>query len=168
MGQRNSETLKNDSIQLDNWIEAVEDPAHSLFVGVNPYRKRLLVNKITNELIEEYELQFLNQEDFSCYSKDVQLRKEEGNKRKIEVLSNEEVEPYLACPYIYKVKYFTNTSVDELCTTIYNGLLYISKVQLRLKEINDIPLNDQLYLYQCCLEGFKILYEQVGYFDITE
>jgi hypothetical protein len=52
-------------------------------VGVNPYRKRLLVNKITKELIEEYELQFLNQEDFSCYSNDVELRKEEGNKRKI-------------------------------------------------------------------------------------
>lgn len=37
-----------------------------------------------------------------------------------------------------------------------------------MKEINDIPLADQLYLYQCCLEGFKVLYEQVGYFDITE
>lgn len=84
------------------------------------------------------------------------------------VFSNEEAQPYKTSPYIYKVKYFTNTSVTELCSTIYNALLYIDKVDLRLKEINDIPFHDHLYLYQSCFEGFKILYEKVGYFDITE
>jgi hypothetical protein len=44
----------------------------------------------------------------------------------------------------------------------------VDKVDLRLKEINDIPLGDQLYLYHATLAGFKILYEKVGFFDITE
>ena len=60
-------------------------------------------------------------------------------KKKMGVFSNEEAQPYKTSPYIYKVKYFTNTSVTELCSTIYNALLYIDKVDLRLKEINDIP-----------------------------
>lgn len=55
-----------------------------------------------------------------------------------------------------------------MCSTVYKGLLYAQKVDLRLKEINDIPLSDQLYLTKATLEGFKLLYEKVGYFDITE
>lgn len=51
---------------------------------------------------------------------------------------------------------------------MYNGLLYVCKVDLRLKEINDIPFEDQLYLYEVCLEGFKLLYEKAGFFYITE
>jgi hypothetical protein len=31
-------------------------------------------------------------------------------------------------------------------------------VDLRLKEINDIPFADQLYLLQATLQGFKVLY----------
>jgi hypothetical protein len=125
MGQKSSESLRSEDIELSNWIEAVEDPARTLFLNVNPYRKRLLVNKNTGKLIEEYELQFLNQEDFNSYSKDIELRKEERLGRKIEILSSEEASPYKTSPYIYKVKYFTNTSIAELCSTIYNGLLYI-------------------------------------------
>ena len=55
-----------------------------------------------------------------------------------------------------------------MCSTIHKGLLYIQKVDLRLKEINDIPFADQLYLIQATLNGFKALYEKVGYFDISE
>ncbi len=71
-------------------------------------------------------------------------------------------------PYIFKVRHFRNLSVQELCMTIYNGLLYIDKVDIRLKEVNDIPFQDYLYLYKACLTGFKILHERVGVFEITE
>lgn len=71
-------------------------------------------------------------------------------------------------PYIYKVKYFLNTSSQDLCSTLHKGLLYIQKVDLRLKDINDIPFSDQLYLTHATLQGFKVLYEKVGYFDISE
>jgi hypothetical protein len=37
-----------------------------------------------------------------------------------------------------------------------------------LKEINDIPFQDLLYMYRATLNGFKNLYEKVGYFDIVE
>jgi hypothetical protein len=45
-----------------------------------------------------------------------------------------------------------------MCSTTYKALLYAQKVDLRLKEINDIPLTDQLYLIKATLEGFKLLY----------
>ena len=71
-------------------------------------------------------------------------------------------------PYIYTVKRFINVSMVDLCSTMHKGLLYAKKVDLRLKEINDIPLTDQLYMTKATLEGFKILYERMGYFDIIE
>ena len=55
-----------------------------------------------------------------------------------------------------------------MCTNMWKGLLYVDKVDIRLKEIRDIPFVDQLYLIEACLQGFKVLYEQVGYFDIVE
>ena len=55
-----------------------------------------------------------------------------------------------------------------MCTTIYTGYLYVDKVDLRLKEINDIPFLDLLYMFKATLNGFKFLYEKVGYFDIQE
>lgn len=55
-----------------------------------------------------------------------------------------------------------------MCSTIYSGNAYLDKIDLRLKEINDIPFQDQLYLYQAVLEGFKVLNEKFGYFTITE
>ena len=35
---------------------------------------------------------------------------------------------------------------------------------MRLKEINDIPYNDSLYLMQAALQGFSILYKMYGPF----
>ena len=45
-----------------------------------------------------------------------------------------------------------------MCSTTYKGLLYAQKVDLRLKEINDIPLSDLLCLTKATLQGFKLLY----------
>ena len=39
----------------------------------------------------------------------------------------------------------------DLCSTIHKGLLYVKKVDLRLKEINDIPMADQLYMIKATL-----------------
>jgi len=75
---------------------------------------------------------------------------------------------YYLSPFIYTVKYFLNVSMMDLCSTSYKGLLYTKKVDIRLKEINDIPLPDQLYMIRATLEGFKVLYEKMGYFDIIE
>lgn len=55
-----------------------------------------------------------------------------------------------------------------MCTTIHTGYLYADKVNLRLKDIEDIPFNDLIYMYKAALSGFKLLYEKVGYFDIVE
>lgn len=63
-----------------------------------------------------------------------------------------------ASKYIYPIKYFTNGSKQEMCTTIYTGYLYAEKVALRLREINDIPFQDMLCLYNAVLRGFRALY----------
>jgi hypothetical protein len=47
-----------------------------MFANINPYRNRLLMNKETAELVEEYELQFISQNDFNSFLAELELRKE--------------------------------------------------------------------------------------------
>jgi hypothetical protein len=137
-----------------------------VFHHINPYCNRALYNSFTNEYVEEYELQFTSEQDYLSYAKELELRKEPAPYELQAENSPENTFKY--SPFIYKVKYFLNTSSQDLCSTLHKGLLYIQKVDLRLKEINDIPFADQLYLLQATLQGFKVLYEKVGYFDISE
>ena len=167
MGQQSLQNHSDLTFESQQWVEAVEDTHNSRFTNINIYRKRLLMNKLTSELIEEYELQFLSQEDFSSFLAYLQLRKQQKNNKKLTLANRAEAE-MSSSPYIYKIRHFQNLSVKEMCSTVYNGLLYIDKVDLRLKQIKDIPFQDQLYLLQACLSGFKILYEKVGVFEINE
>jgi hypothetical protein len=123
------------------------------FPDVNPYRKRLLMNKRTSQLVEEYSLNFFNQQDYQKFLTEYEARKQEFN---ASWTSNGT--SLKTSPLVYGVRYFHNLTVHELCSSIYSGLLYIDKVDLRLKEVNDIPFEDELYLYKACLSGFKILY----------
>ena len=54
MGQNKSITENNQSFSAEDWIDAIEDNETNRFTDVNPYRKRLLMNKATSELVEEY------------------------------------------------------------------------------------------------------------------
>ncbi len=40
---------------------------------------------------------------------------------------------YHLSAYIYSAKYFMNNNLEDMCATIYKGLLYVQKVDLRLK-----------------------------------
>ena len=51
MGQSSGQKTSPLSIDLEQWVEAVEDPSNSLFPNVNPYRKRLLVHKSSSQVI---------------------------------------------------------------------------------------------------------------------
>ena len=53
--------------------------------------------------------------------------------------------------YLYRIRMFLNVSEEEMCTNMWKGLLYVDKVDIRLKEIRDIPFVDQLYLIEACL-----------------
>lgn len=53
--------------------------------------------------------------------------------------------------YLYRIRTFLNVSEEEMCTNMWKGLLYVDKVDIRLKEIRDIPFIDQLYLIEACL-----------------
>jgi hypothetical protein len=39
---------------------------------------------------------------------------------------------------------------------------------MRLKEINDIPFTDAIYVMRTCLQGFGTLYKSYGAFDVRE
>jgi hypothetical protein len=39
---------------------------------------------------------------------------------------------------------------------------------MKLKEINDIPFRDAMYMMRICLEGFKLLMDHFGSFRVTE
>ena len=46
--------------------------------------------------------------------------------------------------------------------------MYFDRVEMRLKEINDIPYLDSFYMMKTALEGFMILQEKYGDFKIRE
>mgnify|MGYP000903297274 FL=1 len=60
MGQQSLQNHSDLTFESQQWVEAVEDTHNSRFTNINIYRKRLLMNKLNSELIEEYELQFLS------------------------------------------------------------------------------------------------------------
>lgn len=125
MGQSSTHNNSALSIDLEQWVEAVEDPSNSLFPNVNPYRKRLLVHKATRQLIEEYELQFLNEEDYKQYSRSVEMRRERG----IGIGGSANPgSPLANSPYIYKARYFRNSNQEEMCSAAMYGQLYLEKV----------------------------------------
>lgn len=124
-----------------------------MFSNVNPYRRRLLAHVCTQELIEEYELNFITEEDYNSYVSEL------GYRQKVPIFSNyESQDDCSGNSFIYPIRYFLNKSKHEMCTTIHTGYLYADKVEVRLKEINDIPFQDLLYMYKATLNGFKILY----------
>jgi hypothetical protein len=159
------ESKQSSRIDEENWVPIFSDSG-ALFGNVNSYAHRALRHKQTGEEIEEYHVEFFSESDYMQYVKDLRIRKEPSCGSLEGETSNESY--FELSPYIYTIKYFVNVSMIDLCSTLHKGLLYIRKVDLRLKEINDIPLSDQLYLIKSTLEGFKILYEKMGYFDIIE
>lgn len=40
---------------------------------------------------------------------------------------------YYVSPFIYTIKYFMDSTVKDMCSTVYKGVLYANKVDLRLK-----------------------------------
>lgn len=67
MGQLNLSRNAESGYQTGSWVEAIEDANNTMFANINPYRNRLLMNKDTAELVEEYELQFISQNDFDSF-----------------------------------------------------------------------------------------------------
>lgn len=101
-------------------------------------------------------MEFASESDYLSYGKELRLRKEPSS-QEITGENNHEGYYYLS-PFIYTIKSFVNDTVEDMCSTVYKGRLYAQKVDLRLKEINDIPFPDQLYLTKATLHGFKLLY----------
>ena len=54
MGQLNLSRNPSTVFESGCWVEAIEDANNTMFANINPYRNRLLMNKETAELVEEY------------------------------------------------------------------------------------------------------------------
>lgn len=70
--------------------------------------------------------------------------------------------------YIMPIRAFMDTSSSELCTRSHTACIYFDRVQMRLTDINDIPLGDAMYMLRVCLEGFGLLREHFGVFGVGE
>ncbi len=46
--------------------------------------------------------------------------------------------------------------------------MFAEKIEMRLCDINLVPLPDALHLYTAMLKGFNSLYSRVGFFHIRE
>ncbi|CAM6004323.1 unnamed protein product [Sphagnum balticum] len=115
-----------------DWIEESEGPLNSLFQGINSNRSRILRHKITKELIEEYELQFISQEDLNFYVKELELRKKMAIVQSPQSAREEQDGQMQASPYVYHIRFFKDGSTEQMCSTVYRGLLYLDKVELRM------------------------------------
>lgn len=56
----------------------------------------------------------------------------------------------------------------KLCSVSYYLKVYIEPYPLRMSNIKDVQFPENLYLLARVLKGFKILYDKVGRFHITE
>jgi len=54
MGQLYLSRNPENTFETGSWVEAIEDADNTMFTNINPYRNRLLMNKETSELVEEY------------------------------------------------------------------------------------------------------------------
>lgn len=90
------------------------------------------MNKHIVDIVESYELQFKDKDEFITFINSYSARLYEAKERnQPQLIKN--------CPFIYHVRYFKDFSSKEMCSNSYKGLLFIDKVDLRLKEVNDIP-----------------------------
>lgn len=55
-----------------------------------------------------------------------------------------------------------------MCSGLRGATVYIQHIPIRLSDITDIPLDESLYIMECCMLGFEKLYRESGYFQVME
>lgn len=66
------------------------------------------------------------------------------------------------------VSHINQENLRKLCSLVYHLKVYIEPIPLRISNIKDVQFPENLYLLSRTLKGFKILYDKVGKFHITE
>lgn len=62
------------------------------------------------------------------------------------------------------VAHLNNRTDSEVCSTSYHLTVYIKHIPLRLCDVRDVPVPESLYLMSRALQGFHLLYQEVGKF----
>jgi hypothetical protein len=148
----NSNSLDMQSLH-ENWVTAAE-PASALFWHGNMYRTRLMVNTVTLDYIEEYNVYFQSEEEFTAYVSETQWRQ-----------GLEHRDPLA---YLPPIRAFLDTSTHELCSRSYSASIYFDRVEMSLQQIKDVPFHDAMFMLRICLEGFQRLMEHFHPFRVTE
>lgn len=63
-------------------------------------------------------------------------------------------------------KYVQSLKETGLCSSFHYASVFFERVPLRLYEIQDISLEEGLYIIYAASQGFEKLYEKFGFFDI--
>jgi hypothetical protein len=109
---------------------------------------RTLSNKKTGELIDEYNLVWLDEAEYEYYLKSFNWRHNQQN--------------------VVNTRYMVLRSEQQFCGHTYSARVYIEHVFSRLSEIKDIPFPDNLFLLMETLEGYGRIYLYSKYFLIEE
>ena len=103
------------------------------------------MNRLNRALeVEQYDLTFTSDADYQAYCKHLDWR---GS-------SNCLVTP----------KYVRHMRDNALCSTFQHASIFFERNPVRLYEIQDIALDEGLYILYAAIQGFEILFEQFGYF----
>lgn len=103
------------------------------------------MNRLNRALeVEQYDLTFTSEADYQAYCKHLDWR---GS-------SNCLVTP----------KYVKHMRDNALCSTFQHASIFFERNPVRLYEIQDIALDEGLYILYAAIQGFEILFEQFGYF----
>lgn len=54
-----------------------------------------------------------------------------------------------------------------MCSTFYYAYVYTERINFRLFELIDIPVQEGLYIIDSTLEGYEKMFEKTGYFQVS-
>lgn len=94
--------------------------------------------------VEQYDLTFTTDSDYEAYCTHLNWRNSSN---------------YLIAP-----KYVQHLRGNALCSSFQYASVFFERTPVRLYEIQDISLEEGLYILYATIQGFEKLFEQFGYF----
>jgi hypothetical protein len=108
---------------------------------------KVLMNRLYRSLeVEQYDLTFTADADYNAYSAHLSWRNSSN--------------------YIISPKYVRHMRDNALCSSFQYASVFFERTPVRLYEIQDISLEEGLYILYAAVQGFERLFEQFGYFEI--
>lgn len=147
MGATESHALQSRSFNEEEWMSL---PVSCFTKLKDPYygsNFKVLANRLNRAVeVEQYSLIFNSEGEFRAYRELLDWR--------------------TACRYLVASKYLQSLKETGLCSNFHYASVFFERMPLRLYEIQDISLEEGLYILYAASQGFEKLYEKYGFFEI--